>query len=256
MCRLPRAIRRMRSFQDVNWSHFRWSTTSFLRWVAFQARASPTTQTSPSPSPAAGAQRSSPAPRPSRAPRCRRSAHNSLLRRLPVVGRVLFDRDVARHPPQHGVPRVTQLVAEKQLFELFGRRRHAGESLTERDDLEPVPIKLGRQLGGVPAIDGDLTNAITAFPPIGPRSDAGTAHRSHGTARPPAGRKCNLARPPARRPRCEYVTYHHACRPHQGISNRLIGHDEDDWPPPVVSLAEAKCETRLGGLLKHYYRAA
>ena len=84
-----------------------------------------------------------------------------LLGGLPVVGRVLLDRDVARHPPQHGMPRVAQLLAEKQLFELLGRRRHAGVALTERDDLEPVAIKLGRQLGGVPAIDGDLTNAIT-----------------------------------------------------------------------------------------------
>ena len=54
----------------------------------------------------------------------------------------------------------------------------------------------------------------------------------------------------------EYVAYYHACRPHQGIGNRLICHDEDDEPPPVVSLAEVKCEVRHGGLLKHYYRAA
>ena len=54
----------------------------------------------------------------------------------------------------------------------------------------------------------------------------------------------------------EYVAYYHACRPHQGIGNRLIGSEEDDEPPAVISLDEVECETRLGGLLKHYYRAA
>ena len=54
----------------------------------------------------------------------------------------------------------------------------------------------------------------------------------------------------------EYVAYYHEHRPHQGIGNRLIGSDEDNEQPSVVSLDEVKCETRLGGLLKHYYRAA
>ena len=35
---LPRAIRRMRSFRDVIWSHYRCSTTSFLRWVGLGSR--------------------------------------------------------------------------------------------------------------------------------------------------------------------------------------------------------------------------
>lgn len=54
----------------------------------------------------------------------------------------------------------------------------------------------------------------------------------------------------------EYVAYYHDCRPHQGIGNRLIGADEDEEPPAVVSLDQVCCETRLGGLLKHYHRAA
>jgi putative transposase len=54
----------------------------------------------------------------------------------------------------------------------------------------------------------------------------------------------------------EYVAYYNECRPHQGIGNRLIGQANEDEPPPIVSLDELRCETRLGGLLKHYYRAA
>jgi len=53
----------------------------------------------------------------------------------------------------------------------------------------------------------------------------------------------------------EFVAYYHDHRPHQGIGNRLIG-DEREYPPAVVSLDEVRCETRLGGLLKHYYRQA
>ncbi len=54
----------------------------------------------------------------------------------------------------------------------------------------------------------------------------------------------------------EYVGYYHERRPHQGLGNRLIGAKEGDEPLPVVSLDQVRCETRLGGLLKHYYRAA
>lgn len=53
----------------------------------------------------------------------------------------------------------------------------------------------------------------------------------------------------------EYVAYYHECRPHQGIGNQLIGAGDEE-PPTVISLDEVTCETRLGGLLKHYYRAA
>ena len=46
------------------------------------------------------------------------------------------------------------------------------------------------------------------------------------------------------------------CRPHQGIGNQLISKQNDGEELPIVSLDEIRCETRLGGLLKHYYRAA
>jgi putative transposase len=54
----------------------------------------------------------------------------------------------------------------------------------------------------------------------------------------------------------EFVAYYHECRPHQGIGNRLIGADENEQPPAVTSIDQVRCEKRLGGLLKHYYRAA
>lgn len=54
----------------------------------------------------------------------------------------------------------------------------------------------------------------------------------------------------------EFVRYYHECRPHQGLGNRVIGAKEDDEPAAVLKLDEVKCESRLGGLLKHYYREA
>ncbi|MCI0746023.1 MAG: hypothetical protein L0Y58_11505 [Verrucomicrobia subdivision 3 bacterium] len=63
----------------------------------------------------------------------------------------------------------------------------------------------------------------------------------------------------------EYVAYYHDLRPNQGLGNVLLPrpHGElvdaagrDDCTPPPLNLAEVKCEQRLGGLLKHYYRAA
>jgi putative transposase len=48
----------------------------------------------------------------------------------------------------------------------------------------------------------------------------------------------------------EYVEHYHEERPHQGLGNRLI----TDASPSVDG--EVRCRTRLGGLLKHYLRAA
>ncbi|WP_442482194.1 integrase core domain-containing protein [Aeoliella sp. SH292] len=50
----------------------------------------------------------------------------------------------------------------------------------------------------------------------------------------------------------EVVRYYHECRPHQGLENQVIAKVE---PPPMVA-GKVECESRLGGLLKHYYRAA
>jgi putative transposase len=48
----------------------------------------------------------------------------------------------------------------------------------------------------------------------------------------------------------EFLEYYHEERPHQGLGNRPISGE----PPPADG--ELHCRTRLGGLLKHYYRAA
>lgn len=54
----------------------------------------------------------------------------------------------------------------------------------------------------------------------------------------------------------EFVRSYHQCRPRQGIENRVIDSADDEEPPSVLSLTEVQCETRLGGLLRHDYRAA
>ena len=63
-----------------------------------------------------------------------------------------------------------------------------------------------------------------------------------------------------------YVSYYNRHRPHQGIGNiplsksgdrstsDMTADDEADVLP--LDLAEIKCETSLGGLLRHYYREA
>jgi putative transposase len=50
----------------------------------------------------------------------------------------------------------------------------------------------------------------------------------------------------------EYVEHYHTERPHQGLANRLVTGE----PPPALSAGGVACRTRLGGLLRHYYRAA
>ena len=50
----------------------------------------------------------------------------------------------------------------------------------------------------------------------------------------------------------EYVEHYHTERPHQGLKNQLITGE----PPPALPCDEVMCRTRLGGLLKHYYRIA
>lgn len=49
----------------------------------------------------------------------------------------------------------------------------------------------------------------------------------------------------------ECVEHYHHERPHQGIGNRPI---ISNGPPPITG--EIRCDTRLGGLLRHYHRAA
>ena len=53
-----------------------------------------------------------------------------------------------------------------------------------------------------------------------------------------------------RRAIAAYLQHYHHERPHQGLGNETLEHA----PRPIVG--EVRCTERLGGLLKHYYRAA
>jgi len=55
-----------------------------------------------------------------------------------------------------------------------------------------------------------------------------------------------------RRAVLEYVEHYHSERNHQGLGNQLI-EDQDD---EVARLGTVECRERLGGLLRHYRRAA
>ena len=53
----------------------------------------------------------------------------------------------------------------------------------------------------------------------------------------------------------EYEAYYNTVRPHQGTENRTIGTTMLSPPgssPPAPN--EIECDSRLGGLLRHYYR--
>jgi putative transposase len=54
----------------------------------------------------------------------------------------------------------------------------------------------------------------------------------------------------------EYVSWYNACRPHQGVGNRVLsGKKPRKYKGPVIA-EEIVCEQRLGGLLKDYRRRA
>jgi hypothetical protein len=56
----------------------------------------------------------------------------------------------------------------------------------------------------------------------------------------------------------EYIAHNNQACPHQGVGNRPLAEVKDDDPPSTLPFpADAiVCEERLGGLLKHYRRAA
>jgi putative transposase len=58
-----------------------------------------------------------------------------------------------------------------------------------------------------------------------------------------------------------FLDYYHRLRPHQGKENELLvaakSRPRKKPPPPdTIPPSEVRCEQRLGGLLKHYYRKA
>jgi len=52
-----------------------------------------------------------------------------------------------------------------------------------------------------------------------------------------------------------YVAYHNSVRPHSGLDNEVVG-DERPTPEAVEEKNGVVCESWLGGLLRHYRRAA
>ena len=63
----------------------------------------------------------------------------------------------------------------------------------------------------------------------------------------------------------EFVDYYHRLRPQQSKENSVLvrtrrrkseGKKQRSRAPKVIPLSEIRCERRLGGLLKHYYRKA
>ena len=53
----------------------------------------------------------------------------------------------------------------------------------------------------------------------------------------------------------EFVTHYHEERPHQGRGNVPLT-IADDLPIVQFPAGKVECRERLGGLLRHYYRAA
>src|SRR3954470_9790570 len=57
-----------------------------------------------------------------------------------------------------------------------------------------------------------------------------------------------------------FLDYYHRLRPHQSKENDLLAvkrrRKRQPLPPKVIPLSEVRCEKRLGGLLRHYYRKA
>ncbi len=53
----------------------------------------------------------------------------------------------------------------------------------------------------------------------------------------------------------EYADHYNRERPHQALGNRPLGDPVDPAAPPSPA-GEVVCDERLGGLLRHYRRAA
>jgi hypothetical protein len=51
---------------------------------------------------------------------------------------------------------VQQLAFKHELLHFFGRGGHVSVALAEGHHLEAISGQLGRQMGGVPAVQGDL----------------------------------------------------------------------------------------------------
>jgi putative transposase len=54
----------------------------------------------------------------------------------------------------------------------------------------------------------------------------------------------------------EYIGYYNEHRPHQGLNNVPLSVASSKVMPFPNATGEIACKTRLGGLLRHYYRKA
>jgi hypothetical protein len=56
----------------------------------------------------------------------------------------------------------------------------------------------------------------------------------------------------------EFVAHYHAERPHQALGNVPLPAAASAGDPPILPFPRGpvRCRTRLGGLLRHYHRAA
>jgi putative transposase len=54
----------------------------------------------------------------------------------------------------------------------------------------------------------------------------------------------------------EYVEFFKTCRPHQGMGNKPLGCVDTPESDDQVPLDKVVCDEHLGGLLRHYRRAA
>jgi len=75
---------------------------------------------------------------------------------LDVARRITLDENVVHVPAQHWMPVVGDLLLQRQLHQLFGRRRHITVALTELHQREAQPFKVLRHLHSTPAVEGDL----------------------------------------------------------------------------------------------------
>jgi putative transposase len=53
-----------------------------------------------------------------------------------------------------------------------------------------------------------------------------------------------------------FVEFYNSVRPHQGLENKTIATVHHPPPPQSPRAADVRCQTWLGGLLRHYYRKA
>lgn len=73
-----------------------------------------------------------------------------------VSSKICTDENVVHHPAQYKVTAVGDFLLQGQLHQLFGRRRHILEALTERYHRKSNALKVLHYLNSAPAIKGNF----------------------------------------------------------------------------------------------------